>query len=208
MKKFSMWTAAIAAVGMFVAAYTASAQNNGAGASAQATTGPHQIGLIDMAHIFKNYDKFKKQTESLQQAAEEAEGKAQTILERMKKLQQQAQTLTPGSPEYNQLEGEMIQEQAKLQALKQSEQREIVRKQAEVYKQIYLEVQDAVTQYAKHYEYTLVIRFNRQDVAEASDPDNIIQSMNRQVVYYQSQDDVTEPILNYLNDRYKRSASN
>lgn len=205
MKKFTLWTAAAVAVGMLVAVNVAPAQNPGAGAPAAAT--PHQIGLIDMAHIFKNYDKFKHQTESLQKAAEEAEAKAQALIKRMQDIQEQAQTLTPGSPDFDKLEAQMIELQSQLQALKQKEQRDIVRKQADLYKQIYLEVQDAVAQYAKYYKYTLIIRFNRQEVAETANPQEIIQSMNRQVVWYQNQDDVTDPILQFLNDKYKRSAS-
>jgi outer membrane protein len=52
-----------------------------------------------------------------------------------------------------------------------------------------------------------VIRFNRGDVAEAGNPQAIINNMNRQVVYYQPQDDITEPILNHLNEQYRKTAS-
>ena len=201
MKKFSLWTtAALLAFGMLVAV-PASAQDEAAA--------PHQIGLIDLAHIFKNYDKFKDQTTGLEAAAKDAEAKAQAMLQQMKDVQAQMQGLAPGSPDYNAKESTLIELQTKLQAFRQVEQRDIVRKQAEVYKKIYMEVQEAVGQYAKYYKYTLIIRFNRAQVAEAGDPQGIIQSMNRQVVYFQSQDDLTDPILNFLNDKYhKASASN
>jgi len=200
-KKFSLWTtAALLAFGMLVAV-PASAQDEAAA--------PHQIGLIDLAHIFKNYDKFKDQTTGLEAAAKDAEAKAQAMLQQMKDVQAQMQGLAPGSPDYNAKESTLIELQTKLQAFRQVEQRDIVRKQAEVYKKIYMEVQEAVGQYAKYYKYTLIIRFNRAQVAEAGDPQGIIQSMNRQVVYFQSQDDLTDPILNFLNDKYhKASASN
>lgn len=197
MKKFSLWTtAALLAFGMMVAV-PASAQDQAAA--------PHQIGLIDLAHIFKNYDKFKDQTTGLEKAAKDAEAEAQAMLQQMKDVQAQMQGLAPGSPDYNDKESQLIELQTKLQAFRQVEQRGIVRKQAEVYKKIYLEVQEAVGQYAKYYKYTLIIRFNRNQVAEAGDPNAIIQSMNRQVVYFQSQDDLTDPILNFLNDKYHKA---
>lgn len=199
MKRISLWmTAFVAAAGLLVAVNTASAQD-------QATA--HQVGLIDMAHIFKNYEKFKAETEGLQAAAEQAEAKAQGMVEQMKALQGQMQGLTAGSADYNAKEAQLIELQTKLQAFQQVERRDIVRKQADVYKKIYVEVQQAVSMYAKHYDYTLIMRFNREDVSAAGDPQKIIQGMNRQVVWHRPQDDLTDPILQYLNDQYRRTAS-
>jgi Skp family chaperone for outer membrane proteins len=200
-KKYSLLAVALAMVGLFMATRPGISQD------AAATPTPHQIGLIDMAHIFKNYEKFKDQTASLQKLAEEAEAKAQAMMEKGRKGQEQLQTLTPGTPEYTQIESELIKLKTELETFRQVEQQKIVRQQAEVYKTIYLEVQDVVNRYAQYYKYTLVIRFNRGDVAEAGNPNAIIQNMNRQVVYYQPQDDITDPILKHLNDQYRKSAS-
>ncbi len=198
MKKFSLWmTAFVATAGLLVAVNTASAQDQ---------TTAHQVGLIDMAHIFKNYDKFKAETEGLQAAAQQAEAKAQAMVAEMKNVQGQMQGLTAGSPDYNAKEANLIELQTRLQAFQQVERRDIVRKQAEVYKKIYVEVQGAVSMYAKHYNYTLIMRFNREDVAAAGDPQKIIQGMNRQVVWHRPQDDLTDPILQYLNDQYSQQA--
>ncbi|QDT35370.1 MULTISPECIES: OmpH family outer membrane protein [Thalassoglobus] len=199
MKKPSLWMTAFVAAGLLVAVNTASAQNQPSAA--------HQVGLIDMAHIFKNYEKFKAETQGLQAAAEQAEQKAQDMVAQMKSVQGQMQGLTANSPDYNAKEAQLIELQTKLQAFQQVERRDIVRKQAEVYKKIYVEVQDAVSMYAKHYEYTLIMRFNREDVAAAGDPQKIIQGMNRQVVWHRPQDDLTDPILQYLNDQYNKTAS-
>ena len=204
MKKFSRWmTAFVAVAGLLVAVNTASAQDQPAAAGASA----HQVGLIDMAHIFKNYEKFKAETQGLQAAAEQAEAKAKDMVAQMQAKQGQMQGLAAGSADYNKLEAEIISLQTQLQTFQQVERRDIVRKQADVYKKIYVEVQGAVAQYAKYYNYTLIMRFNREDVAEATDAQQIIQGMNRQVVWYRTQDDLTDPILQYLNDQYKRTAS-
>lgn len=167
---------------------------------------PHQVALIDLAHIFQNYEKFKDQTQSLKTAAENAQAQAVQMGEAMKAKQQALQALNPGSPDYAALESELFAMQGKLQAFQQVEQREIVRKQADLYKQIYLDVQKATSEYAKYYEYTLVLRFNRQQANETNDPQQIIQGLNRQVVFYQTNDDITDQILDYLNDSYKKTA--
>ena len=200
MKKLSIWmTVFVACAGMTVAPGVTSAQDT----KAQA----HQVGLIDMAHVFKNYDKFKEQTESLQAEAEAAQAKANAMIEQMKQLQGQLAGLQAGSPDHSKIEAQMIELQTRLQTFRQVEQRDIVRKQAEVYKSIYMEVQTAVRQYAQYYNYTLIMRFNRQEVAETTNPQEIIQSMNRPVVYYQQQDDLTDPILQFLNESHKKAKS-
>ena len=131
MKKTNLWmTAFVATAGLLFAVNTASAQQPAATTAASA----HQVGLIDMAHIFKNYEKFKAETQGLQGAAEQAEAKAQAMVTEMKNVQGQMQGLTPGSADYNAKEATLIGLQTKLQTFQQVERRDIVRKQAEVYK--------------------------------------------------------------------------
>lgn len=199
MKKYSLLTLTVVALGLLASIGSVSAQEPGAT--------PHQIGLIDMAHIFKNYEKFKDQTAGLQTAAEGAEAQVQAMMERGKTLQGQLQGLQPGSPDYAKIEADLIKLKTELETFRQVEQQKIVRQQADVYKAIYLEVQDVVNRYATHYKYTLIIRFSRTDVADATNPQAIIQNMNRQVVFYQQQDDITDPILAFLNDQYKKTAA-
>ncbi|WP_437188528.1 OmpH family outer membrane protein [Planctomicrobium sp. SH668] len=197
--KYSLLAVALATVGFFVTTQPVVAQ--------EAAPQPHQIGLIDMAHIFKNYEKFKDQTSGLQKLAEEAEAKAQAMMEEGKSGQAKLAQLAPGSAEYTQVENSLIKLKTELETFRQVEQQKIVRQQAEVYKTIYLEVQDVVDRYATHYKYTLVMRFNRAEVGAAGDPQAVIQNMNRQVVFHQQKDDITDPILKFLNDNYKKTAA-
>ncbi|HEY4261494.1 MAG TPA: OmpH family outer membrane protein, partial [Schlesneria sp.] len=65
----------------------------------------------------------------------------------------------------------------------------------------YNETSEAVKKYADFYKYTLVIRFNREDL-DTENPQNLLQGMNRQVVYHRGEDDITVSVLDYLNRRY------
>lgn len=166
----------------------------------------HQVGLIDMAHVFKNYEKFTAMTESLQQEIEQTDGQAKSHVERIQQLQSQLQggNLQEGSPDYLKLEREMLKAQTDLETFKRVAQRDFLRKEADIYKTIYLEVEDAVKRYASYYQYTLVLRFNRQKVDEAENPRDIINGMNRQVVFFRAQDDLTDPILDFLNAEWRK----
>ena len=182
------------------------AQERPAAAPAKAAAAAtHQVGLIDMAHVFKNYNKFKSMTEDMQADAKAAQAEAEAMVEQMKQIQATMQNLTEGSTDYIANETKILTLQTKLESFRKVQQREFLRKEAEIYKTVYMEVQNAVQRYAKYYKYTLVLRFNRQSVDAAENPQEIITSMNRQVVHYREEDDLTDPILDFLNDEYSKS---
>ena len=204
MKKIIVGAMAVAMLAsLFVVSETIQGQDG------KADAGPHQVGLIDMAQVFKDYEKFKTLREALQADIERSDAEAKGKLEQMKQLQQQAQSgnLKEGSPEYQQIETRLLSMKNELETFRQVQQREFLRKESEIYKQVYLEVQDAVNKYAHHYDLTLIMRFNRNKVEEAANPQEVIQSMNRQVVYHRTSDDITDSVLSYLNREYQRTAS-
>ena len=202
MKKLFVCFAVAAATAGFAMA-PAFAQEKAAAPAA----GTHQVGLIDMAHVFKNYDKFKTMTEEMQGDAKKAQADAEAMVEQMKQIQTKMQSLQEGSADYAKNEEQILGLQTKLETFRKVQQREFLRKEAEIYKTVYMEVQEAVQKYAKFYKYTLIIRFNRQSVDAAENPQEIITSMNRQVVYYRDQDDLTDPILTFLNDEYGKASA-
>ena len=167
----------------------------------------HKIGLIDMAHIFKEYKKFAALREDLKTEITKSESKARGMHEGIQSLQLELKELKEGSPEFAEVETKLAKATSEFDAYRKVAQRDFLRKEAEIYKQVYLEVSDTVSQYADAYNYTLVIRFNRASVDGATVPKDIIQGMNQQVVYHRKQDDITEPILDYLNKKYGPGAA-
>jgi len=190
---------------LFVTSEPIHGQQGAADASA------HKIGLIDMAEVFKEYEKFKAMRESLQAEIEKSEAQAKGMIEQMQQLQEQAKSgqFKQDSPQFKQLEQQMIAKKSELEAYRASQQRDFLRKESEIYKQVYLETQDMVEKYAQHFSYTLVMRFNRSSVEDAENPQEVIQSMNRQVVFHRNGDDITDAVLRALNQSYqtKQSAS-
>jgi outer membrane protein len=202
-RKFFLSAAAVAivvGVASFPGIRGAFAQNT----PAAGTPAVHKVGLIDMAHVFKQYKKFEALRDELKSEIEQADREAQSKAAHVKKLQEELKSspFKPGSPEYNKLEGDITQLVAEFENFRRVSQREFLAKEAKVYKTIYLEVTDAVALYAKYYKYTLVLRFNREKIQDAQDPKEILNSMNHQVVYHVAEDDITLSVLKYLNDRY------
>ena len=164
----------------------------------------YQIGLIDMAHVFKEYKKFVYLTERLQEEVRRSDELLAPKIENIQAIQAKMKELAPTSAEYEALESEFLTAQADLKKAQLQKQRELMKKETEVYKGIYLEVSDAVERYSKYYKYTQILRFNRSVVDAADNPQEVMEGMNRQVLYHQNRDDLTDPVLNYLNDRWEK----
>lgn len=200
MKKLVICSVALAfAAGAFVSTRNLHGQ-------AAKTPSAHQVGLIDMAYVFKNYDKFKAQTEALQADIKSRDDQAKTRIEAMRTMQERLGSLQAGSPDHQKVEQDLISMQTELETFKKKAQLEFFRREAEIYKTVYSEVQKAVTQYATFHKYTLIMRFNRDGLDRAENPQEIIQSMNRQVVFFRGEDDCTDVILLHLNEQYGKSS--
>ncbi|MFV0446262.1 MAG: OmpH family outer membrane protein [Planctomycetaceae bacterium] len=208
MKKLIVSLSAVAALSAVLLTAT---QTRGQAGNAQAgsarTARPHQIGLIDMAYVFNNYEKFKALQEGIRAGLKGTQDEAQKIIEQMKAQGERIKSgeIKKDSPEYRDIEAKLISAQAQLEAMGKVAQADNLRKEAEIYRQVYLEVQDTIRIYADHYGYTLIIRFDRESVADASDPQQVLQRLTRQVVYHRGEDDLTMVILNQLNRQYQSS---
>ena len=172
--------------------------------SASSASLPHKVGLIDMAHVFQKYEKFKLLREGLKAEIDKSDAQAKSYMTRLQTIQGKLKELKQGSPDYVKYEKELLSVKSDFEAFRTGAQRDLMRRESKIYKQVYLETVAAVQQYCKYYKYTLVIRFNRKSVTETEAPGEIVQGMNRQVVYHQEQDDITEKILQFLNSSYKK----
>lgn len=167
---------------------------------------PHKVGLIDMAHVFQNYKKFEVLREDLKAEIAKSDAQAKTMAEGMKSLQEQMADMKSGSPAYVEAEKRLLKAKSEFDAYTQGARRDLMRRESQIYKTVYLEVTDAVNKYADYYKYTLIIRFNRQALDDKATPPEVVQRMNKQVVYHRTDDDITDSVLQYLNKMYDKSS--
>lgn len=170
--------------------------------AAAPSAGPHRVGLVDMGYVFKNYKKFEALREDLKKEIEATDQKARQMAEEIKILQGQLKDYKEGSPEFLQVEKTAAGKISSFEAFRKVAQRDFMRKESQIYKTIYLEATDVVQQAAGHFKYTLVLRFNRDGLEGVENPQEVLQHMNSQVVYFNTEDDITERVLTYLNSRY------
>lgn len=165
---------------------------------------PHKVGLIDMGFVFKNYKKFEALREDLKEEFQQVEEQAKGMAEKIQGIDQELKSgvIKQGSPEFIEREREMVRMTAEFNALRATQQKELLRKESKIYHTVYLEVQDAVNRFCKTYGYTLVVRYDREEVNSA-DPQKLIQSLQRLVVYSDPNDDLTDSVVDYLNRKFQ-----
>ncbi|HET6423125.1 MAG TPA: OmpH family outer membrane protein [Planctomycetaceae bacterium] len=175
------------------------------GAAPAAAEVPHKVALVDMAYVFKNYKKFEVLREDLKEKIQESETEAKSRAEAVQNLQKQLKQLNEGSPDFAAAEQKFARASADFEAFRRNAQRDFLKQESQIYHQIYTEASEAVAKYATYYKYTLVIRFNREDL-DTDNAQKLIEGMNRQVVYHREQDDITLSVTDFLNKRYGNQA--
>ena len=184
------------------------AQNAAPAAAASKDTTPHRIGLIDMAEVFQGYKKFEELRQGLQTEIEASDAQAKGMVEHMQKLNAEAteQKFAPGSPQFEAAEKQLLQEKSNFEAFRTATQRKLARRESEMFKVIYADTTSAVGKYADYAKYTIVMRFDRKDIDENTAPQEAVQRMNKQIVYYRNTEDITDVVLNFLNKEYAKTA--
>lgn len=183
---------------------TANPAGNGGranGALKQAT--PTVVGTIDLDYVFKNYDKVKAANKELAAAIQVKKGElmkyddeARSVVEMMKKLQ-------PTSDDYHKHENKLTELKARMEASKESAERDITLRQAETMATLYKEVQAYAKWVAQHRGITHVMSAANTPPS-GSDPNTVLAAVNRPVIYSDPANDITNDVVYYLNQSYQK----
>ena len=162
------------------------------------------VAILDLSYIFKEHNRFKAMTAEMRgtvQTAEKAlKDERESLIQLNKSLNGEDQQYKRGTPEYKQLEAEVAQRQADLQAKVALKKKEFLEREAKIYYNIYREIMDEVKAYSDARGISLVMRFNG-DPVDPTEPQTIIKELNKSVVYYNEAIDITPVILNAVNGR-------
>lgn len=177
--------------------------NSTASAQPPAENVPHRVGVVDMGHIFKNYKRLTDMMNSLKTEVTKTDQQAQAMVAAMQQKKEQLKQLKQGTPAYTTLESQLLQDKNAFDTFRQVAQLDFARKEVQIYREVYLEVTQAVEKYAAYYKYTLVIRFSRDEVSDTDNPKEVVNRIaSQQIIYHRAEDDITGSILDYLNRKY------
>jgi Skp family chaperone for outer membrane proteins len=173
----------------------------GAAAQDQGTN----VAIIDLSMIFKNHKGFNALMDEMKASVSATE---QELKLRQEKLQTMAKNLKdspdfkPGTPEYMEVETQITQESAALQADIALKKKEFMQREAGIYYQIYQEVYQEVKYFCQQHQIGLVLRYN-SDPPDPNNPQEVLKDLNKMVVFH-DQLDITGSVLENLNSRQAR----
>ncbi len=169
--------------------------------AAPAAAGPVKIGLVDMARVFKEYNKFEDMRASLKAEMEVALAEAKKIAADAEKVKEELKLLKPGSAEFIKRETDLAQLSSDFETKRKVANVQYQRKEAEIFQDIYVDSVGVVKLYAEHFKFSMVMRFNSAEL-DKTNPSSLANGLNKLVIYHRPQDDITDAVIDYLNRRY------
>jgi Skp family chaperone for outer membrane proteins len=163
---------------------------------------PPVFGSVDMAVIFKGYDKVKVTGEEIKAAAMTKKNDLMKIMQEMQQESELLAKMTPGSIDFKKHESRITELKAKGEAEREQAERDFALREAEMVATIYKEIQDMVGLVAKYRGMTYVIRVSNDPVV-GTDPQSAWTAVQRTVVYADPSNDITNDVIYNLNRRYK-----
>jgi Skp family chaperone for outer membrane proteins len=170
---------------------------NGAAPAASSAGASSSVAVIDISYIFEHHERFKAAIEAMKTDVEAFEMTLRGRGKEIEDLRAKMVAFKPGTQQFKELEEAITKKQADVQAEAQIKRNEFLDREAKIYYNVYMEVQDAVTKFAQANRIRLVIRFDSEPI----DPENrhkVLAAVNRGVVYVDRLN-ITEPILQQLN---------
>jgi len=158
------------------------------------------IALVDISYIFKEHLRFKAKMEQMKADVERAEAEVKSQRTMIVRLAEQLRELRSGTPDYKSLEEEITKRQADLSVRVSLQKKEFLQSEAKIYHDTYQEVLYEVDHFAKAKGIAMVLRFNG-DPVDTENPQSVLTYINKPVVWYSQDRDITKVVLDQLNQR-------
>jgi len=166
--------------------------------------GVNGIAVVDIAYVFKKHNRFDQEMKALKGRVEAAEADLKRMGDEIKKKQDQLKaydqqkTFPPGSPEYKKLEEQILKDTGEFNLKRSLQGKEFMEQEGKLYYKVSLEIDDAVKLVATRNNIVLVLKFNGDDV-DSNDRNDILRGINKQIVYFDKNMDITPWVLQELN---------
>ncbi len=158
------------------------------------------VALLDVSRIFKEYSRFKGMMGEMKNNVEREEAWVKTERDAIQKLSEKLKGFRKGSRDYKTIEEDLARSNANLAIKVKLRRREFLESEAKIYHQVYQEIIQEVDYYCASNGIAMVLRFNGGQV-DAGQPEETLRYINRPVVWYNRGLDITQVVLDSLNQR-------
>jgi Skp family chaperone for outer membrane proteins len=160
-----------------------------------------KVGMLDVNYIFKKHAKFTEEMTQLKKEADEMDKQMKEQEGTLKTLANQLQSMTVGTTEYTELEGKIARSKAEWTIDVQTQRRTFLQREANVYRLTYAEIENEVEKYSREHNFDIIMRF-MGDPVNSNNPESILANINKPIVYYKHEMDITPAILKILAEKH------
>jgi len=158
-----------------------------------------------MDAVFKRYEKAKVSDKERRAARLARNNELTTISSEAKETAKILSLLTPGSEDYKRRENRVTELKARYEALREQTERELAQREAEAAAALYTEIQETVAALAKAKGLTYVVKISPAPCG--SEPNDLLNALNRSVVYADPGNELTEEVIRELNRRFQSAGA-
>lgn len=157
-----------------------------------------ELGLVDMAKVVANYDRFVVATADLKARTTDIAEQFNRRGKALQALKQEMDSKPPGSEQHLVLKGQLERLAADLKAETEDQKRRLRFEEAQIYADAYEEIVEAIQRVADARGYDLILRFKSDTEIDRTSSEAIVQHLNRDVIFQRNRD-ITQLVLEQLN---------
>ncbi len=172
-------------------------------ASSQAQT---KVVLVDIGQVFKNHPQFTAGLAELKSQADQFQAEGQAIQQKLIQEAEELETFEKESDEYRDAEALLAKKSATMEVDQRSKMRDLLKQEAQLHFDTYVEISEVVSQYCQEFGIQLVLRFNREEM-DPNNPNSIMQRVNGGVVFHSQSADITNAVIQRIAQGRRQAAN-
>jgi outer membrane protein len=162
------------------------------------------IGTCDQALVLKSYEKAKALQEEFTAIVTAKQGEMMKLQNEGQRLMETLEKINPGTEEFRKRQDQITELKARAEAKRESAQRELSLRESEMLLTMHKELQTMIYRVAKARNLTYVLQIQNAPPV-ATNPNSVYSAMAHTVLYADRSNDITEAVVYWLNQEYRKS---
>jgi Skp family chaperone for outer membrane proteins len=168
-----------------------------------AQAGPTRVAVCNIPEVFDKYIRAQQLTQELEGQAEKIKAENDRRLDQLRTLQTTAEGLAEGSEARKQQEEQIMQQMIERQVWMQMQEDLMMRNHLRLTEELYKEIKEAIAKVAQSRNIDIVFQFDPRMPEGRNSQEMVQQIERRKVLYVDTMLDLTEPVLQNLNERHR-----
>ncbi len=177
------------------------------GAAEKPMPAPTRVVVVDTEKVFKEYQRRKEIDDRLTRQQQDLQAQRKQKVDRIEALKAELENFHPDSKDYYQRQKELLKLSIDLDSFTKMSAEDIKREFRVQTEDIYMEILKVVDQVARENGYDLVLYKDSTDIRGDTIQELLEKIRGCKVLYSTKQIDITDPVLDALNQAYKLKKS-